>query len=101
LGAAIAVVVSDLLIQFGLLGLIIIGQTLRRPLGHLVFLAVTMVLVTSAGWALGMTIRSWVPGTGLIRFVAECALWLIVVALIASPLASRSLRNGLVEVIPQ
>lgn len=100
LGAAIAVVVSDLLIQFGLLGLIIIGQTLRRPLGHLVFLAVTMVLVTSAGWALGMTIRAWVPGTGLIRFVAECALWLIVVALIASPLASRSLRNRLVEVIP-
>ena len=31
LGAAIAVVASDLLIQFGLLGIIIIGQTLQRP----------------------------------------------------------------------
>jgi hypothetical protein len=100
LGAAIAVVVSDLLIQFGLLGLIIIGQTLRRPIGHLVFLAVTMIFVTSAGWALGTTIRSWVPGTGLPRFVGECMLWLAVVAVIASPLASRSLRNRLVEVIP-
>ena len=39
LGAAIAVVASDLLIQFGLLGLIIIGQTLQRPLRHVAFLA--------------------------------------------------------------
>jgi hypothetical protein len=31
LGAAIAVVASDLLIQFGLLGVIIITQTLQRP----------------------------------------------------------------------
>ena len=29
LGAAIAIVASDLLVQFGLLGAIIIGQTLR------------------------------------------------------------------------
>jgi len=97
----VAVVASDLLIQFGLLGLIIIGQTLRRPVRHVVFLAALMTLVTSAGWVIGAMIRSWVPGTGLVRFVLECALWLMVVAAIASPLASASLRDGLIARIPE
>jgi O-antigen/teichoic acid export membrane protein len=100
LGAAAAVVSSDLLIQFGLLGLIIIGQTLQRPLRHIVFLAAVMVFVTSGGWALGMIIRSWAPGTGLLRFALECALWLIIVAVVAAPLASSRLRDRLVAKIP-
>ena len=37
LGAAIAVVASELLIQFGVLGRIIIRQTLQHPLRHLCF----------------------------------------------------------------
>ena len=53
LGAAIAVVASDLLIQFGVLTIVIIRQTLQRPLRHVAFLAVVMVTVTLAGWALG------------------------------------------------
>jgi O-antigen/teichoic acid export membrane protein len=101
LGAAIAVVASDLLIQFGLLGVIIIRQTLQRPFRHVAFLAAAMVLVTSAGWALGIIIRWWLPGTGLIRFAGECTLWLIVVALIASPLARGSFRNRLIAAIPR
>jgi O-antigen/teichoic acid export membrane protein len=100
-GAAIALVASDLLIQFGLLGIIIIRQTLQRPVRHLAFLAATMILVTSGGWALGAMIRSWVPGTGLIRFVGECTLWLAIAALVASPLAKASLRNRLIEAIPR
>jgi O-antigen/teichoic acid export membrane protein len=101
LGAAIAVVASDLLIQFGLLGVIIIGQTLQRPLRHVAFLAAVMILVTSGGWALGILIRSWLPGTGLPRFAGECALWLIIVALAASPLAIASVRNRLIAAIPR
>jgi O-antigen/teichoic acid export membrane protein len=101
LGAAVAVVASDLLIQFGLLGLIIIGQTLQRPVRHVVFLALLMALVTSAGWALGTIIRSWAPGTGLLRFASECALWLIVVAVVAAPLANRGVRDRLVAKIPK
>jgi O-antigen/teichoic acid export membrane protein len=100
LGAAIAVVASELLIQFGLLGIIIIRQTLQRPLRHVAFLAAIMILVTSGGSALGVMIRSWVPGTGLIRFVCECTLWLIVVGLVASPLAGASFRNRLIAAIP-
>src|SRR6202011_1391233 len=39
LGAAIALVASDLMVQFGLLGVIIIRQTLLYPFRHIVFLA--------------------------------------------------------------
>jgi O-antigen/teichoic acid export membrane protein len=101
LGAAIAVVASDLLIQFGLLGLIIIRQTLQRPFRHVAFLAAVMILVTLGGWALGTIIRSWLPGTGLIRFAGECTLWLIVVALVASPILRESFRNQLIAAIPR
>jgi O-antigen/teichoic acid export membrane protein len=101
LGAAIAVVTSDLLIQFGMLGLVLIGQTLARPLRHVAFLAAVMVVVTLGGWALGTIIRSWVPGAGLFRFFSECAVWLAVVALAASPLTNGSLRDRLVAKIPR
>jgi hypothetical protein len=101
LGGAIAVVASDLPIQFGLLGVIIIRQTLRQPFRHIAFLAAVMVVVTSAGWALGTVIRSWVPGTGLFRFACECTLWLIVVAVAASPLLRADFRNRLIAAIPR
>jgi uncharacterized membrane protein YraQ (UPF0718 family) len=93
--------VSDLVIQFGLLGGTIIWQTLRHPLRHLVFLAAVMVTVTLAGWGLGTIIRSWVPGTGLLRFAGECAIWLAIVALVASPIAVGSFRDRLIAAIPR
>lgn len=101
LGAAIAVIASDLLIQFGLLGITIIRRTLQRPFQHIAFLAAVTILITSGGWALGAMIRSWMPGTGLLRFAGECILWLIVVALLASPLARTSWRNRLIAAIPR
>jgi hypothetical protein len=101
LGAAIAVVASDLLIQFGLLGLTVIRQTLQQPFRHVALLAAVMVVLTSAGWALGTIIRSWVPGTGLLRFVCECTLWLIVVALVASPMLRADFRKRLIAAIPR
>jgi hypothetical protein len=101
LGAAIAVVASDLLVQFGLLGVIIIRQTLQRPFRHIAFLAAVMILVTLAGWALGTAIRSWIPAAGLMRFFSECAIWLIVVAAVASPIAGANFRNRLITAIPR
>jgi O-antigen/teichoic acid export membrane protein len=101
LGAATAVVASDVLIQFGLLGFIILKQTLQHPVRHVACLAAAMILVTPTGWALGTVIRWWLPGTGLLRFVAECVLWLIVVALVASPLANKSVRDRLIAMIPR
>ncbi len=100
LGAAIAVVASDLLIQFGVLGSIIIRQTLARPALHLAILAGLMLVVVSGGWALGILMRSVVPGTGLARFIGECALWSIMVVVIASPLANAGLRARLNASVP-
>ncbi|WOH68192.1 hypothetical protein [Bradyrhizobium sp. BWA-3-5] len=100
-GAAIAVVASDLLIQFGFLGRIILQQTLQRPLRHAGFLAGVMIAVTLAGWALGMAIRQALPFAGAIRFFAECALWLAVVLAAASPLALNSVRARMTAAIPR
>ena len=101
LGAALAVVASDLLIQFGLLGLVVIGQTLQRPLAHLAYLAGLMLAVTLGGWALGMAIRSLLGGAGLLRFVVECAVWSAVVAALSAPLLSARLRERLIDTIPR
>jgi hypothetical protein len=70
-------------------------------LRHVVLLAMLMVLLTSAGWGLGSAIRSLVPGTGLVAFVAECALWLVIVIAVASPLASARLRARLDASLPK
>jgi O-antigen/teichoic acid export membrane protein len=100
LGAAIAVVTSDLLVQFGLLGLIVMRQTLHRPLRHVAFLASVMVLVILSGWGLGAAIRSLVPFDGLIRLVVESSCWLGIVIIFCFPLASQSVRNRLIAIIP-
>jgi O-antigen/teichoic acid export membrane protein len=101
LGAAIAIVASDLLIQFGWLGITIIRQTLLHPLRHIVFLIAAMLVVTLGGWGLGTMIRSLVPWTGVSGFVVECTLWLAVAALIVSPLATRKLRDRMIAAIPR
>jgi len=101
LGAAVAIVTSDLSIQLGLLTFVIIRQTLHRPLRHIVFLATVMIATTLSGWGLGIAIRAAIPWTGPVRFVAECALWLMVVALVASPLAIGRIREKLIAAIPR
>ena len=57
------------------------------------FLAAMMTGVTLAGWALGTAIRLAIPLAGPLRFFVECALWLAVVAVAASPLAIESVRG--------
>lgn len=101
LGAATAVVASDLLIQFGVLGCIIIWQTLQQPLRHVLFLAAIIVVTTLSGWWLGNAIGSLVPGTGLLRFGLECLVWLGIVVLAFTPLANAKLRDRLVAAIPR
>jgi O-antigen/teichoic acid export membrane protein len=101
LGAAIAIVASDLLVQFGLLALVIMRQTLQHPFRHIAFLMMTAAVVTLLGWGLGTTIGLLVPGTGAVRFMVECAVWVAAVALIASPLTSKGLRRRLIAAIPR
>lgn len=100
LGAALAIVVSDLAIQFALFAFVIMGQTLQQPVRHVAFLVAIMIAIVSTGWGIGIVIVSQAGGSGLPGFVAECAIWLIVVSAIASPIASRKVRTRLVSLIP-
>jgi len=100
LGAALAIVGSDL-VQFGLLTLGVLSVTLQHPLRHIGLLAAISTVVVVSGWGLGLAIRWYVPGSGLLHFVAECALWSIVAGLAASPLAIRRVRDALIAAIPR
>jgi O-antigen/teichoic acid export membrane protein len=101
LGAAIALVSSELIAQFGVLFIIIVNETLRHPIWHTLFLMAMMVTIVSGGVAIGAAIRYLLPGTGVTHFLIECMLWLVAAALLASPLAKKSLRDKLVEAIPR
>jgi O-antigen/teichoic acid export membrane protein len=100
LGAAIALVSSDVIAQSGILSFIIVRENLRQPARYTRSLLATMVTILLAGAALGVVIRDLAPGTGVVHFVIECTLWLIVVALVASPLAHRRLRERLIAALP-
>jgi O-antigen/teichoic acid export membrane protein len=101
LGAAIALVSSDIIAQFGVLFVIIVNETLQRPLRHLLFLMAMMLAIVLGGVAIGEVIKYLLPGSGMAHFMIECALWLVAVTLLASPLMSRSLRDRLADAIPR
>jgi O-antigen/teichoic acid export membrane protein len=101
LGAAAAIVASDLLVQFGLLTLVIMRQTLEHPYRHLMFLVWVMVATIVAGWGLGILIRSTIPLTGMPGFVAECAIWLAVAGVAAMPLLIGNVRAKIIAIIPR
>jgi O-antigen/teichoic acid export membrane protein len=101
LGAAIALVSSDLIAQFGILFIIIVNETLKHPIRHTLFLLAMMVTIVSGGAAIGAAIRHFLPGSGVVHFLVECTLWLVAVALLASPLAKKLVRDKLVEAIPR
>lgn len=100
LGAALAVVASDILVQFGLLALMIMRQTLRDPFTHIAFLLLMAVVIVGTGWLIGQAIIALVPGSGLVHFIVECAIWLAAVGLLASPLLNATLRERLRALIP-
>lgn len=100
MGAAIALVSSDLIAQFGILFVVVVRGTLQHPLRHALLLAATMTAIVLIGAAVGGTIRYLLPGTGVAHFLLECALWLVTVAVLASPLASKRLRDRLEQSIP-
>ena len=100
LGAAIALVSSDIVAQFGVLFFIIVGETLRHPIRHALLLIAMMTTIVSVGVAVGAAIRQLLPGSGIPHFLIECTLWLAVAALIASPLMSKGLRDRLIAAMP-
>lgn len=100
LGAAIAIVSGDLLLQFGVLTFRMLGMILRNPVRHVLFLIVLIAFVTAFGWGLGSVIRSILPGSGLPKFILECGLWSVIMALFAAPLWNVRIRNRVSTGIP-
>jgi O-antigen/teichoic acid export membrane protein len=101
LGAAIALVASDIIAQSGVLFVVIVGETLKHPMRHALLLIAMMAIIVSAGVAVGAAIRYLLPGSGIPHFLVECTLWLAAAALIVSPLLSRSLRDRLIAAVPR
>ncbi|WP_456704680.1 hypothetical protein [Bradyrhizobium sp. USDA 4449] len=101
LGAAIAIVASDVGIQFCLLTLVIMRETLQHPLRHALFLAVIASTIIMSGWGVGIAIRSALPSTGWTRFILECVLWLFVASLVAIPLSIEGIRQRLKAALPR
>jgi O-antigen/teichoic acid export membrane protein len=99
LGAAIALVSSDIIAQFGVLFFVIVGETLKHPIRHTLLLMAMMVAIVSGGVAIGAAIRYLLPGVGIAHFLIECTLWTVAVALIASPLANQPLRKRLEQAV--
>lgn len=100
LGAALAVVASDIFVQFGLLGLVIMRQTLIQPFRHVAVLSLMSAAIVGSGWLIGLAIGALLPGSGLVHFVAECAIWLGVIGVLGSPLLSARLRERLRALVP-
>jgi O-antigen/teichoic acid export membrane protein len=101
LGAAIALVASDIIAQLGILFAIVIADTLSRPLRHVTLLFAMMLAIVPAGAGLGALIGHVLPGAGIVHFLGECVLWLMVVTLLAAPLASKAVRERLIAAIPR
>jgi O-antigen/teichoic acid export membrane protein len=101
LGAAIALVSSDIVVQLGVLFSTMVGETLKHPVRHALSLLAIMLTVIPTGAAFGAGIGILLPGAGIVHFIAECTLWLIGVGLIASPLANKGLRERLIAAIPR
>jgi O-antigen/teichoic acid export membrane protein len=99
LGAAIALISGDLVAQTGFLSVVIVSETLRRPLRYGLTMIGVMVTILAAGVGLGEVIRYLFPGEGIVHFVAECGLWLIAVALVTSPLLRAQYRDWLVSAL--
>lgn len=100
LGAAFAVVASDMLVQFGLLALMVMRETLHHPFRHIAFVMLMGIVIVASGWLIGQAIILLVPGSGLVHFIVECTIWLVAVGVLASPLLSSTLRWRLRALIP-
>jgi O-antigen/teichoic acid export membrane protein len=99
LGAAIAMIASELIAQSAFLAVVVVREILRRPVRYGLMLAAMMALIVGAGTALGEAIGSFLPGDGLIHFIAECAIWLAAIAIVATPLLRVQFRERLLAAL--
>jgi O-antigen/teichoic acid export membrane protein len=101
LGAAVAMIASELIAQSAFLAFVIVSETLQRPLRYAVTLIAMMATIVVAGAVLGEAIRRMVSGSGLAHFIIECGIWLIAVAIVAAPLLRAQFRERLLSALSQ
>jgi O-antigen/teichoic acid export membrane protein len=99
LGAAIAMIASEFIAQSGFIAVVIIRETVRRPWRYALLLAAMMAVTVAAGALLGEAIGYLLPGTGLVHFVVESAIWLAAIAILAAPLLSAQFREQLLSAL--
>lgn len=98
LGAAIALISCDILVQYGMLSSIIGWETLKNPWRHALISIGVMAVVLVIGVQAGVAAKLVAPATGLVHFLLECLLWLGIMGIAAAPLASAKVRNRLAAV---
>ena len=76
LGAAMAMIASELIAQSGFVAVVIVREVVRRPGRYALLLIAMMVVIVAIGATLGGVIGYFVPGTGLARFLAESTIWI-------------------------
>jgi O-antigen/teichoic acid export membrane protein len=99
LGAALAIVATDLAIQSGLLAVVVKG-VLRRPLKHFAFVALVNGLVVAVSWGIGIAIGTAMPGGTALHFFLECAGWLLALGVIVGLLQIKPVRTRVGNLIP-
>lgn len=99
LGAAIAMIAGELIAQSAFLAVVIVGETVDRPVRYALMLAAMMAIIVAVGAVLGDVISRLVPGRGLTHFVIECGVWLAAVAVVASPLLRADFRERLLSAL--
>jgi O-antigen/teichoic acid export membrane protein len=100
LGAALSMVAMDLCIQSAVLGRVMLRETLEHPARHVAFLVLMAALILAFGWGAGVSIRDYALGLGVGHLFIECAIWLILAAIVGSPLLDRTVRARLTAMIP-
>ena len=88
-------IASELIAQSGFITIVIIRETLQRPWRYALLLATVMAVMVLCGAVFGKAIGHLLPGTGLVHFVAESAIWLGAIAILAAPLLSAQFRERL------
>jgi O-antigen/teichoic acid export membrane protein len=101
LGAAVALVTGDILVQVGILAMTITKRVLVRPLAHIAFILLVGASVIGIGWLLGVLILSSVPAPSLGHFVIGASVWGGVMCVPLIALRNSRLRNWLAAIIPQ
>jgi hypothetical protein len=101
LGAAAALVISDLVVQIGVLAVLINRKILKRPLTFIIFMLLVGALIISVSWLLGLSVKMFLPVDTFPHFMLATGIWTVLVGGLLLPLANARLRAWLDSALPR